>query len=389
MSWWFAEGQLDEFQRAAVIMEPHQASFVLVGPPGSGKTNVLLRRAQYLSLQGHTNFQVLCFERPLVEFIKTGCTVAGVDVAPLNAVSTIRQWVTSLLADSDLAYPEDKNPESARRNAAIAALQAWPTSNRPTYDLMYVDEAQDLLLEEGELIKAASEAVVWAGDPCQRIFIRDPNLLANLIQGATEVLLPNHYRISPAVCAVADKIMTPSAGGTHASSGLNVEEAYTHAICHPCAGPDDQVKTLIQTLSEELRYFEGLLMGGNRIGVVVQTREQRAELVHRLVSEPELAGHVKELRARTGQGDAYSPTIEDEDWILVLTSAGVKGLEFLSVHWMYCESINRRAKREEIYTVVTRAKFSLDVYHSGALTSILSSAMPNTSRTMWGDDAKD
>jgi superfamily I DNA/RNA helicase len=46
-SWWRELGDLNDEQRN-VIKLPAEGSFLVNGPPGSGKTNLLLLRANYL-----------------------------------------------------------------------------------------------------------------------------------------------------------------------------------------------------------------------------------------------------------------------------------------------------------------------------------------------------
>ena len=47
-TWWRSPGELDEDQREIMRLSP-DGSFALRGPPGSGKTNLLLMRAAYLT----------------------------------------------------------------------------------------------------------------------------------------------------------------------------------------------------------------------------------------------------------------------------------------------------------------------------------------------------
>ena len=68
--WWAKKEQLDEYQLALIEGLPLRESYLILGPPGSGKTNVLLRRAQFVRGQDMPNVLVLTFTRPLTEFLE-------------------------------------------------------------------------------------------------------------------------------------------------------------------------------------------------------------------------------------------------------------------------------------------------------------------------------
>jgi superfamily I DNA/RNA helicase len=57
--WWARRDQLDEHQVELIENLPLRESHLVLGPPGSGKTNVLLRRAQFVRSQGMPNIWFL------------------------------------------------------------------------------------------------------------------------------------------------------------------------------------------------------------------------------------------------------------------------------------------------------------------------------------------
>ncbi len=59
-TWWVEEGQLDDDQRKVAELKS-KGSYLIKGPPGSGKTNLLLLRAKYLTLGGASID--ICFQR--------------------------------------------------------------------------------------------------------------------------------------------------------------------------------------------------------------------------------------------------------------------------------------------------------------------------------------
>ena len=61
-TWWTKPEQLDPDQRKAIAL-PLTGDHLIVGPPGSGKTNLVLLRAAYLQAKGKSNFSVFTFGR--------------------------------------------------------------------------------------------------------------------------------------------------------------------------------------------------------------------------------------------------------------------------------------------------------------------------------------
>src|SRR5690348_6217234 len=105
--WWSRREQLDQSQLTLIDELPLRENFLVLGPPGSGKTDVLLRRAQFVRTQGMPNVLVLTFTRPLTEFIRTGCFDAqNREVFPISCVSTLESWMRWLFLEHRANLPE-------------------------------------------------------------------------------------------------------------------------------------------------------------------------------------------------------------------------------------------------------------------------------------------
>ena len=87
-TWWVAEGQMDDDQQRVVAL-PLEEGQLVVGPPGSGKTNLLVLRAKYMVLARRPNFQIVVFTRALREFIAAGAGAYGV---PADKIVTSHQF---------------------------------------------------------------------------------------------------------------------------------------------------------------------------------------------------------------------------------------------------------------------------------------------------------
>jgi hypothetical protein len=95
-TWWIGEDQLDDDQKAIVAIEP-QGNHLIIGPPGSGKTNLLLLHAKRMILSGQPNVLSLVFTRTLQEFV----TLGGIEYQlPPKLLKTLMRWEYEFLYEN-------------------------------------------------------------------------------------------------------------------------------------------------------------------------------------------------------------------------------------------------------------------------------------------------
>ena len=70
-TWWIGESELDQYQKVVISLAA-EGNHLVLGPPGSGKTNVLLLRANYLTLSQKPNIAIVVFTKTLRKFIASG-----------------------------------------------------------------------------------------------------------------------------------------------------------------------------------------------------------------------------------------------------------------------------------------------------------------------------
>ncbi|WP_448093659.1 hypothetical protein [Pseudomonas lini] len=75
-TWWRDEDELAK-EQSDLLEVPAEQSLLIKGPPGSGKTNLLLLRANQLFLGDHPNLYVVVFGSLLKNFIQIGCGFHG------------------------------------------------------------------------------------------------------------------------------------------------------------------------------------------------------------------------------------------------------------------------------------------------------------------------
>ena len=377
--WWVQREQLDKYQIELIEKLPLRERFLILGPPGSGKTNVLVRRAQFLRGQNMPNVLVLTFTRALTEFVKTGCFDAqGREIFPQNCVTTLESWLRWLYSVHGESLPRATgNLIEWKKQLASGALGFRGQARLPQYDALFIDEAQDLLTAEVELIAQWSPVLFFVGDDRQRIYDGTDGLQAvrQIMKPSQERVLPFHYRVAPEICRVADRILVAS-GGNSLESTAHYEgpRPATVTIQPRRLTKENQLKLATEKLKEQIRVYADLIKQGDRIGVIVARRNDREKAFEYFESDPALKGKSKIIRAKEENDGDYDPSFDPDAPICILTVKGCKGLEFRAVHWLFCDDLSGFHNSEHYYTVVTRTKTSLDIYYTGKLPQTLARA---------------
>uniref|UniRef100_UPI00064121DE UvrD-helicase domain-containing protein n=1 Tax=Chromobacterium subtsugae TaxID=251747 RepID=UPI00064121DE len=147
--WFRSKKELDEDQKAFIKLPPH-GRHSLVGPPGSGKTNLLLLRAEFLAGTGEKNVLIVTYTKALADFIRTGIGAAGL-ISP-QQIRTYHSWATDHIFQylGHRAIPKGADfDEQARIDILEMVREANTKLPTPKlYSAIFVDEAQDLTVDE-------------------------------------------------------------------------------------------------------------------------------------------------------------------------------------------------------------------------------------------------
>lgn len=363
-TWWRELRDLDEAQRNVIALPP-EGSFLVNGPPGSGKTNLLLLRANYLTNSEHANLAIIVFTRTLREFIRAGGGLYDFD--PDN-VLTSRQFFERLLAEAHGVYDASPKFDVDRHNRLAALERAIPTGRNPLFDVILLDEAQDYLPGELKLFRRLAHDIFMVADLRQQIYPGES--VKELLEGIVDQVLPLHlhYRSGQPICDVADRI-----GNTFAMGYDPILPTCNYNS--PELRPSVEVfEGEIQAQAEEIArrlvlqrrtYPDGLL------GVVCpRLAELRiiADTLRATALGPELCIQDRE--------DGYQ-AIQDARPIWVSTVHSAKGLEFRALHFASAEFVRSFDSEQKrlAYTGVTRAKTSLVIYHDAALPRYFDAAL--------------
>lgn len=369
-TWWVEETDLDDDQRK-VIGLGRDGSHMIIGPPGSGKTNLLLLRANYLCKSDKPNVLILVFTRALREFIAAG---AEKYLFSSSKVQTYNGWAIRLLAEHGVEIKkfDDFYKE---RNYLIKQLNKLIANEKVTsdyYDAILLDEAHDYLVEEIKIINQFSKDLFAVSDIRQQIYRKGIETVEYLKTITETIELRYHYRNGIHICRFADNIMKgkklyaqlePTALYNEKSRPSSVKNFRCFDINEQCGLIVKELETQLEAYPEEL------------LGIICPRHEELAKIKEFM----ELSS-LKELCIYQDNKSGYVPFDKDHP-ICVSTLHGAKGLEFRAIHIAACDTLRSfyRTNRNMIFTGTTRAKTSLSLYYSGDLYGYLESAIANLS----------
>jgi superfamily I DNA/RNA helicase len=365
-AWWIGEADLDDDQKD-VISITSDGNHLVVGPPGSGKTNILLLRANYLTLTDKPNIAIVVFTRTLQKFIASGGKAYAF---PAEKIMTSNRWQRDVLHQYGvkIAPPDGFEEQRAYLSEKLADLVKKRNLSN-IYDAILLDEAQDYTAQEIDLFRALGRQLFAVADSRQQIFTSDgggSKPLAAIEKVVQKVhKLRYHYRNGHEICKLADKIAKDSADYEPLLPTSNYKEALNPSQVTCMRGNiETQCAEIAKSLRTQVRAYPGELLA-----VVCPKREHVNEILARLQGESDLAPLLCKIDDDNDAFDATKP-------ICVSTVHGAKGLEVRAVHFAAAEHIKKVPHQRNVgFTAVTRAKTSLAIYHDGDLKGWFESAV--------------
>lgn len=352
-TWWAEESELDHDQKEVIGLGP-DGSHLIIGPPGSGKTNLLLLRANYLSISGRPNVMVLVFTRPLREFIAAGA--ARYSFSP-EKVQTYNAWASRLLAEHGIKVERSKKFEEMRENLLhlLKRLVEQEQITDQYYDAILLDEAHDYLVEEIKVIQRFSKNLFAVADYRQQIYRRNSESVEFLRSSTQTIELRYHYRTGLKICRLADLIMR----GKNLYAPLEPTSHYDETS-HPssvkhfrCSTIHEQCDIIVAELETQLQAYPDELLG------IICPQRQDLQKIKQSLSQSSLANKCIFQDIESG----YAP-FDSEHPICVSTLHGAKGLEYRALHMAACDTLRPfPTNRNMTFTGVTRAKTSLSLYY--------------------------
>ena len=353
-TFWVNEIDLDADQNKAVQSMAESDSFLVVGPAGSGKTNVLLLRAKWYLLMSISDVKIITFTSSLKHFIQLGCDQYGL---PNQIATTCIRFFSDLLNEYGISYENTGDFELDREMLAGKTLSLINSKNiENIHDALLVDECQDLMDTELLILRKLTMRLVLVADTRQSIYktTHSPGLLEKLVDNKI-ITLKYHYRSGLKLCTVADAILKDSANFLPVRKECKYDAVTkpSSVSINECESFADQVSIILSKLQSQIDLYPG-----EYIGVLFPKREQQ-----QLFKE------------------AFENSGIDSSTIIIETMHGAKGLEFRSVHIAGCEALYRMGftQKRLIYTAILRGKTAAAIYVSGNLPGYLDSAIAQLS----------
>ena len=366
-NWWRTFGELDKDQKDFIQL-PLQGKHLLEGPPGSGKTNLLLLRAEFMAGRGEKNVLILTYTNALKNFIRSGIGARGL-ISP-KQILTYHSWAAAHILEHlgvRLVTKDGIFDEDTRAKAVELLTQAnakLPSQN--LFSAIFVDEAQDLSTQELELVLCLSERICICGDTKQGIYHQNGLAIGDVLS-LQKHTLTRHFRIGHRIAQVADKFLPVATGlpSLHATSNYDSSKyGDARATLHQCDSRNEQFETMLSTIRVQLDAYNE-----ETIGIFCCKNDS-----------------VKELRERFDLTDLSDEVCvhkidQNSDFdgkyrIHVLSVHSAKGTEFRAVHLYGIEEMAKHPFNRSTlaYTAITRAKTSLDAYHTGETNKRLENA---------------
>jgi superfamily I DNA/RNA helicase len=361
-TWWKDPSELIK-EQSELLDIPTERSLLLKGPPGSGKTNLMLLRANQLFLGDRPNLHVVVFGSLLKQFIRMGGSQYKF---PEDKVVTHSSLFNKILWDHGWKGDANNLPINQAREVRAAALGELIDKGKigTTFQALLLDEAQDYTAAEIRVCRKMSEVIVATADTRQRIYNVPDN--TQILINCTDVHYPLkfHFRNGREICRLADGIVSgdPDYVPMLESSQYD-EQAY------PCTARHHSGLSLKEQAAKIAEQLQDALLGyPDQLLAVLCPRNDDLDVIQAELNSAGLGASVTRANDKE-EFDSSKPI-----WLSTIHAA--KGLEFRVVHIAGLDSLaGMTGDRRLIYTGVTRAKTTLRLYWQNSIPGYLDAAI--------------
>lgn len=292
-TWLLSRSELTPDQIRAIELR-HDQHQVIFGPPGSGKTQVLLHRAADLRQRidsAAARFRIFVYTNVLKAYIRSALDLLDL---PESSVTTFDDWCKRF--HERYISPQIPWDEVAGRpdfDAIRRAVAQAVVANRvelPLYDFVLVDEGQDLHPDAFDILRRIAKHVTVCLDQKQQIFDRgstENDILAALGLRRRNIALLDAYRCSPCVARLASQFLDDPVEQQYYLQQIRTEQIDRELpLYYEAISFEDEQKRLVEVLIQRMLIDQ-------RIGVLFPLRRQVfqfAKVLHSFGIEAEPQG---------------------------------------------------------------------------------------------------
>ncbi|GIV04295.1 MAG: hypothetical protein KatS3mg015_3125 [Fimbriimonadales bacterium] len=273
-TWLIPRSELTVEQLRAIEL-PHTEHQIILGAPGSGKTQVLLHRADELRRRLRVpdgRFCIFVYTNVLKTYVRSALDLLGL---PEETVTTFDDWCKRFYErhiSRRLPWdPGGKMPDFEAIRRSVAQFLAANPVPLPLYDFALVDEGQDLDMACFEILRRIARHVTVCLDYKQQIYDRgssEQQIMAALGVRRRKLWLLDAYRCSPYVARLAARVLEDPAESERYLRQLRTDQTERETpLLYEATSFEDEKRRLIEVLCQRL-------LTDQRIGVLFPLRRQ-------------------------------------------------------------------------------------------------------------------
>lgn len=361
-TWWKDPAELIP-EQSDILDIQEDADLLIVGPPGSGKTNLLLLRANYLAQGSRPNLHIVVFGSLLKKFIQIG----GVQYKfPSSKIVTHAHLFGQILRENDIHI--DTKGLSIKEARELRATEVEKLINAgkvgKMFDALFLDEAQDYTPLEIGIFRKLTPVLTATADVRQKIFDVE-DCAAELSKCiSNKYTLKYHFRNGREICRIADGVNKGKPDYVPLVNGSQYDEnAYPSKVTpRPGLTLNQQAEAIATQIKDQrVAYPQDL------IGVLCPRKEEVEYLSTKLK-----AYGLDDQVTLCGSPD-FNPACR----IWLTTMSAAKGLEFRCLHLAGLDYVAKTGglQKRLVYTALTRAKTALSLYYEQSVPGYLESAI--------------
>lgn len=314
----------DEQLRA--VEAPARAHRVIVGPPGSGKTVVLLHRAQHLRDKGLGRCHIITYNNALKAYVRSAAEFLGLDVEALGTADALFRALYEQHVSKRVPWDKEaKVPDfAAIRRELLAAATSGKISSKP-FDAILVDEGQDLSEDAITLLGSLASHVTVMMDGQQRLYSEGATedvVARSLGIKAPRMTFLGAYRVNPLVAQFATNFIADTAQRALFLKQVRTEQKERQMpMVFVARSIEEETKRIVEVVQSRVAQ-------GERVAVLFPKKSQVFGYAHAFRS----AGVEVEVPHQSGKNADNSNEHDfTSDRPKLLTYQGAKGMTFDSV----------------------------------------------------------